>query len=291
MTKPSNPKRTGGPKTAEGKMVASGNALKTGVYSRMVVLPGEDPAEFEALQAHFFEDFRPIGVVEEAMVYELSTIVWKKLRLDKIEHSLFEEMMNKRVTSDELLKADFYVPSRVDWVLKDLQALDQLDIEMYEESLKYLRELDTRAPTLEDIQTLEDNYPAAFEELESLAKRHGFSDATPQTICSLQLSVNDGPKVYLVKHVIQDEISYARQLIDLYERRGGLDAAVARVKTNRMLKIIQQTDMGPARSHLDARFYKLLSELRKQKDWVRKNRVIDVTPESSGQDSLENDTK
>lgn len=290
MTKPSNPKRTGGPKTVQGKMVASGNALKTGVYARMVVLPGEDPAEFEALQCHFLEDFQPIGVVEEAMVYELSTIVWKKLRLDKIEHNLFEEILNKEVTRDELREADFYMYSGLSWVLEDREMFDGLDINVFQRSLKYLLDLDGRAPTVEDIETLKTEYPDVFDELEGLAKQYGYGGASSETLCGLQMTHGDGPKVNLVKHVIKDEITYARQLISLYEGRARLDAAISRVKTDRMLRIVQRADMGLARSHLDARFYKLLSELRKQKDWVRKNRVIDVTPGSLDQDGADSES-
>ncbi len=285
MTKPSNPKRTGGPKTAAGKVVTSTNALKTGVFSKMVVLPGEDPAEFDALQAHFFEDFKPVGVVEEAMVYELSTIVWKKLRLDKIEHNLFEDILNRAVTRDELKQVDFYLLSDLEWVLKDLKLLETLNIEMYRKSHVYLVDLNGRAPKVEDIEVLKKEYPVAYDELEDFAERHGYSDASPQILCGLQMSQNGGPKVDLVTHVIQREILYVNQLISLYERRHDLDGAVARVKTNRMLRIVQRADVGAVRSHLDARFYKLLSELRKQKDWVRKNRVIDVTQEHSSEDT------
>ena len=39
-------KRTGGPKTEEGKSLASKNALKTGAYSALTVLPNENPEEF-----------------------------------------------------------------------------------------------------------------------------------------------------------------------------------------------------------------------------------------------------
>lgn len=36
-------KRSGGPKTAEGKLVASQNQLKTGAYSSLAILPNENP--------------------------------------------------------------------------------------------------------------------------------------------------------------------------------------------------------------------------------------------------------
>lgn len=165
--------------------------------------------------------------------------------------------LNRFATRDELREVGFYVYPVLAWVLEDGEVFDGTDIEMYEKSLQYLLDLDGKTPTVEDIGVLKNTYPTAYDELESLAKPHGYSGASPETLCGLQMSRNDGPKVNLVKHVIQDEISYARQVIGLYERRAELDAAITGVKTDRMLNIVQRTDMGLARSHLDNRFYNL----------------------------------
>jgi len=47
----------GEPKSAAGRALVAGNALKTGAYSRLVVLPGEDAGQFAALQAQLLQDF------------------------------------------------------------------------------------------------------------------------------------------------------------------------------------------------------------------------------------------
>ena len=44
-----NSKRSGGPKTEEGKLAVSQNAIKTGAYSNLAVLPNENPEEFNQL--------------------------------------------------------------------------------------------------------------------------------------------------------------------------------------------------------------------------------------------------
>ena len=48
-----------GPKTEEGKKRVSQNALKSGVYARNIVLPTENPADFEVLHQQFINDFKP----------------------------------------------------------------------------------------------------------------------------------------------------------------------------------------------------------------------------------------
>ena len=40
-----------GPRTAEGKAASSQNSFKHGLYSKQLVIQGEDPAELDALKA------------------------------------------------------------------------------------------------------------------------------------------------------------------------------------------------------------------------------------------------
>jgi hypothetical protein len=54
-------RRTGGPKTAEGKAVSSWNALKTGAYSHSITLPGEQASEFWGLSIDWLRCFRYPG--------------------------------------------------------------------------------------------------------------------------------------------------------------------------------------------------------------------------------------
>ena len=87
-------RRSGGPKSEEGKRASSRNALRTGVYSSMIVLPGEDESAFRELEEQFIRDFDPRDIAESAIVRELATITWKKLRLEKLEQSSFLRAMN-----------------------------------------------------------------------------------------------------------------------------------------------------------------------------------------------------
>jgi len=44
-----NAQKSTGPRSAEGKAVSRFNALKHGLDAESIVLPGEDPADYEAL--------------------------------------------------------------------------------------------------------------------------------------------------------------------------------------------------------------------------------------------------
>jgi len=52
-------KASTGPRTTEGKERASRNALTHGCTSKRLLLPGDDPAEWEALQAQWLADYEP----------------------------------------------------------------------------------------------------------------------------------------------------------------------------------------------------------------------------------------
>ena len=86
--------RSGGPRTAEGRLVSSGNSLKTGAYSTQVALPGEDKDDFLSFEEDFLRDLAPDGIVEASMAHEVAVLAWKKLRLERVEHQLIRDQLN-----------------------------------------------------------------------------------------------------------------------------------------------------------------------------------------------------
>ena len=58
------------------------NALVHGLYSDCIVLDGENPQEFSDILEHFRNEYPPEGISEEAMVFELASLLWKRRRLE-----------------------------------------------------------------------------------------------------------------------------------------------------------------------------------------------------------------
>jgi len=74
--RPSSPaRRTGGPKTAQGKERSKRNARKHGIFSELVLLPGESRREYQSLLQGLQDYFEPEGTAEVVLVekfaYEL----------------------------------------------------------------------------------------------------------------------------------------------------------------------------------------------------------------------------
>lgn len=83
-----NAKRSTGPRTPAGKQAAALNALVHGLRSEAVLIPGEDPAEWEAFKASFHEDLHPVGTLETLLVDRIASTAWRLKRAVGIESGL-----------------------------------------------------------------------------------------------------------------------------------------------------------------------------------------------------------
>ena len=72
-----NALRSTGPKTADGVEAIKLNALRHGLRSVQTVVPGEDPAAWEAHQAAVIEDLKPAGTLEYALAEQIAAKLWR----------------------------------------------------------------------------------------------------------------------------------------------------------------------------------------------------------------------
>jgi hypothetical protein len=119
-------KGSGGPRTVEGKSITSRNALKTGAYSKTVILPGEDEAELQALEDRLAEEFHVSGILEHALIADLATVIWKQLRLRRLEKRHLLNQLDRRPTAAELREVGLNPPSASDHFLNDPPTSDHL---------------------------------------------------------------------------------------------------------------------------------------------------------------------
>ncbi len=78
-----------GPKTPEGKAVVRLNALRHGLLTRDVVLPGEDADAFEDLWNQVRAELSPVGPIEELLADRVVNAMWRLRRLARAETALF----------------------------------------------------------------------------------------------------------------------------------------------------------------------------------------------------------
>jgi len=85
------PKRSGGPRTAHGKVASSANSFKHGLASGRVIIPGEDPAAFEALLADLLAEHAPANETEGLVVHQMAQSWWLMQRAIRIQNQAFTD--------------------------------------------------------------------------------------------------------------------------------------------------------------------------------------------------------
>jgi hypothetical protein len=119
-----------GPRSDAGKAVSRFNALKFGVDARSLVIPGEDPAELEALTLDYRQTFHPVGPLEDFLVETLVAGDWNRRRYSRIEAQLVRLLAASQDPAEEnpfgaLLLADAAKAGALQKVFRRLTAAER----------------------------------------------------------------------------------------------------------------------------------------------------------------------
>ncbi len=97
-----------GPKTEEGKAIASRNALTTALTGQTVLLPTDDTSCYDRHLAAYHQRFRPANLAETTLVQLIADTDWRLLRIPTLllalEACAQEELTTER--ADEYNKLD-----------------------------------------------------------------------------------------------------------------------------------------------------------------------------------------
>jgi hypothetical protein len=97
-----NAAKSTGPRSEQGKKTVSRNALRHGMFSQHVVLPGEDVEAFDQLRRDTVRKFNPRDPVELRLVEQAISAMWKLQRLEGVELQLCKskaDEMNQQITA------------------------------------------------------------------------------------------------------------------------------------------------------------------------------------------------
>jgi hypothetical protein len=84
-----NAQKSTGPKTPEGKAAVRLNALRHGILSREILLPGEDEEALRELGEHLRAELQPVGELENLLVDRIISAYWRLKRLARVEAGIF----------------------------------------------------------------------------------------------------------------------------------------------------------------------------------------------------------
>ena len=115
-----------GPRTPDGKAVASRNATTHGLFARDIVLPslGEDPQGYKQLQDAWIAQLAPQNLLERHYVEKIAAASWRLRRLHRWQAQLFEDdtlTENERLDRlDKVLRHENHLHRQIDTAVKML---------------------------------------------------------------------------------------------------------------------------------------------------------------------------
>jgi hypothetical protein len=155
-----NAQKSTGPTSPAGKARSALNALKSGIDAWSHIIPGEDPAELEALTAAFHLQYQPANPTELSLVDTLISTEWTQRRLRRIEAQLWNyqvECLDKNLTRADFLDASIQHRSPLGHAYQDaLDPFSRLHRRIDSTNRMFLRTL----KALQDLQAAASAQPA-----------------------------------------------------------------------------------------------------------------------------------
>lgn len=253
-----NPKRSGGPRSTGGLQAVAHNALKTGVYSKQLLLPGESEADFFALLAQFQQDFQPADVAESTLVHQLAVTTWKKLRLDRAEAGFHRLNLQREFSPADANHVSHLLPAGGELALLNLlNRLPEPDWLVWAQSAAWAVAWVESGRTLvaEDVQHIRQHLP-------------------PLAACLQDDLLASGQAV----EVFFEEYGHLAQLCDesVLQRT---KEALALLRDRRLFTFFSQNPTGQKHDELDRSFQRTLAELRRQQTWRRNLATVTIAPQ------------
>ena len=282
------PQRSGGPQTAAGRQAVAGNALRTGAYAAQVVLPGEDPAHFQELEQQFLHDFAPADVAQSALVHQLAVIIWKKLRLDRIEHSNFLGFMHREFLQLELAPVAHLLPpvGALAWVnaMRHHSVAKRDAIATALQLAITLSAVPAGGYPPDTLDHIKAQAPRLYQHLQLHAAE--FNQPIPESDwLTTEVCGDDAQDVVFLAHGCASfcEVHDAGQW--LLHHREEAEAAIRQLQEKRILMAMNQSGLNRIHDDLDRAFQRTLGELRRQQNWRRDRATVTVavSPEPAPQ--------
>ena len=111
------------------------NALRHGLLSAEMLMPGEDEAALKELSEHLRDELQPNGELEGLLVERVIAAAWRRRRLGRVEADIFAwERLEELAQRAELEARAYESPSFYVDPLKDLNK-EISDVETHREAL------------------------------------------------------------------------------------------------------------------------------------------------------------
>jgi hypothetical protein len=138
-----NALKSTGPKTPEGKAAIHRNALKHGLLSQEVLLPGDDEAALKELSGTLRDELQPVGELENMLVERIIAANWRLRRLGRVEAGIFTRELYRELAERARQEAHSYKRS----ILDEIGAGEITDKQKHKEAISKAEEMEAKQDT------------------------------------------------------------------------------------------------------------------------------------------------
>ena len=272
-------RRSGGPRTAEGKISASQNSLKTGAYSNQEVLPGENLQELLELEQYFIDDFSPQGVTESALVHDLTVLAWKKLRLEHLEYRQLRNKLNEPLSHYEREYLVLSIPADGQLYFDDPSLIAECDLTLATEQLQFSKKLKTTKFTLAALEEIHADSVSTFVKIKRKIEDLGATVTTAKSM--VDCTYSDSTDTTPLQEVTNKVIAECEAILWAAKHCDQIQLAKQKVQDKRLVSELGFEKGRRVGDDLDRFFFRTLGELRKQQEWRYRRDAIVLVQEVS----------
>lgn len=152
-----NSLKSTGPKTPEGKANVRCNALKHGLLSKDIILPGEDEATLRELGELLRDELQPVGELESLLVDRIIAAHWRLRRLGRVEAGIFAFELHRELAARARREAGRYSQTKTEVTIDGIPTgadLDTVTTTTITDEQKY-NEAVSRAEEMESVRDAE----------------------------------------------------------------------------------------------------------------------------------------
>ena len=257
--------------------MSSRNAIKTGAYSKAVILPGEDESEYRELEAQFIRDFAPRDIAEGAMVRELTVLTWKKIRLDQLEHRAVLQVLNRRISAYDLGDL-FSLRPEAEWIAGSVDLLTESYLQECSTKRSIAHEFLGASVTPQMLDSLKRKCRPLYDDVLQESTEYGVDDHSHGNLCAETVEGEDGEQKNFLHFLMGKQIDNFEDVIWAFENLEKIQTTIQDIKDKRLIDLMQYDKTGRAREDLSRSFFRTLSELRKHQHWRYQRDAVDVSP-------------
>lgn len=287
MNKPSSIAKlqsAGGPQTDEGKKIASRNSLKTGTYSKQVVLPGESQDEFDQLVEQFQRDFYPKDAVEMMLVREMAVITWKKLRLEKLEYDYCARQLASQITQEEFCSIDSRFTKGMYEFWVDSGFLDEKEANDLSEMVKYIKSYQRLNVTVAQLKLIKEKYKSVYRTVLDVyrqVKPLATHEPSLDELVNTKFRLPDEPEKFLVPTCIDKILPHLEAGLRCIKFKEQIEAGISQIRQERLLRMMQLGGVQRASDDLNRAMIRTVAEYRKHHEWRIQNRTEQLSNDDS----------